>query len=189
MPSPSPLESGASYHIYNRGTNRENVFVEERNYEYFLKLYAEHVMPHADTFSYCLMRNHFHLFIRVHEEAPAGVASHGFAKLFGAYSQAINKANGRTGSLFEHPFRRRIVSSESYALRLASYIHFNPQKHGFTSDFRMWPHSSYRTLIRQGATRLNRDELLAWFGGRNAFILAHEQFVEDDWVNQQDFDD
>ena len=61
-----PLQSGAYYHIYNRGNNGENIFKEERNYFHFLKLYAKHIVPVADTFAYCLMRNHFHLMIRTH---------------------------------------------------------------------------------------------------------------------------
>ena len=59
MTSPSPLEYGQYYHIYNRGNNGENLFFEERNYPYFLKLYAHHILPVADTYAYCLLRNHF----------------------------------------------------------------------------------------------------------------------------------
>ena len=65
MSNPIPLEPGRYYHIYNRGNNRENIFKEDRNYAYFLKLYAFHVGPIADTYAYCLLRNHFHLFVRV----------------------------------------------------------------------------------------------------------------------------
>jgi hypothetical protein len=43
------LQPGKTYHVYNRGNNGENVFVEDRNYAYFLKLYAQHVLPIADT--------------------------------------------------------------------------------------------------------------------------------------------
>ena len=32
-----PLQYGCYYHIYNHGNNRENLFVECRNYPYFLK--------------------------------------------------------------------------------------------------------------------------------------------------------
>ena len=37
------LERGKFYHIYNRGNNRENIFIEERNYRYFLQLYAKYI--------------------------------------------------------------------------------------------------------------------------------------------------
>jgi hypothetical protein len=65
MSKPTPLRYGEYYHIYNRGNNRENVFIEERNYPYFLKLYAKHVEPIADTYAYCLLRNHFHVLVRI----------------------------------------------------------------------------------------------------------------------------
>lgn len=59
-----PLLSGQYYHIYNRGNNGENLFREERNYAYFFKLYIHYIYPIADTYAYCLMRNHFHLLVR-----------------------------------------------------------------------------------------------------------------------------
>jgi len=68
MTSPSPLLFDTYYHIYNRGTNGENIFVQERNYDYFLKLYEKHVVPVVDTFAYCLLRNHFHIAVRTKSE-------------------------------------------------------------------------------------------------------------------------
>ena len=65
MPSAPPLEAGTVYHVFNRGTNRENAFLEPRNYRHFLQLYARYVEPVADTYVYCLLRNHFHLLVRV----------------------------------------------------------------------------------------------------------------------------
>ncbi len=65
MKTLTPLQPGGYYHIYNRGNNREDLFREERNYRYFLQLYVYHVYPIADTFAYCLMRNHFHLLVRI----------------------------------------------------------------------------------------------------------------------------
>ena len=68
MTSPSPLHYDTYYHIYNRGTNRENIFIEERNYEHFLKLYERHIETVAETLAYCLLRNHFHVLVRVKSE-------------------------------------------------------------------------------------------------------------------------
>ena len=68
MTSPTPLFFDTYYHIYNRGTNGENIFIQERNYEYFLKLYEKHVSPIADTFAYCMLRNHFHIAVRIKSE-------------------------------------------------------------------------------------------------------------------------
>lgn len=64
----APLQPGVIYHIYNRGNNREDLFREERNYRYFLQLYARHVHPIADTFAYCLLQNHFPFLVRIKTE-------------------------------------------------------------------------------------------------------------------------
>jgi len=45
MANPPALQYGQTYHIYNRGNNRENLLVEERNYRYFLQLYAKCIEP------------------------------------------------------------------------------------------------------------------------------------------------
>ncbi len=63
------LEPDRIYHIYNRGINGENIFKEERNYRYFLEKYAQYIEPIADTFAYCLLKNHFHIAIRTRSEA------------------------------------------------------------------------------------------------------------------------
>lgn len=64
MTSKIPLLPGVFYHIYNRGNNRENIFIEERNYTLFMNLYSRYIPPIADTYAYCLLRNHFHFLVR-----------------------------------------------------------------------------------------------------------------------------
>ena len=197
MTSPTPLEYGQYYHIYNRGNNGQDLFFEERNYPYFLKLYAHHILPVADTYAYCLLRNHFHLLVRIKTEEEQAQTlqtlrvsetlrvsrprspSQQFGNLFNAYAKAINKAYDRTGSLFENPFGRIPVTAESYLVYLVTYIHQNPQKHGLVTDFRAWPHSSYHVVVSQQPTRLERDEVLAWFQGVAAFEDAHRRMVSE----------
>jgi REP element-mobilizing transposase RayT len=65
MSKPIPLEYGHYYHVYNRGINRQNLFIEDRNFRYFLELYAKHITPIAHTFAYCLLYNHFHFLVRI----------------------------------------------------------------------------------------------------------------------------
>ena len=174
MTSPAALRPGAYYHIYNRGNNREDLFREERNYSYFLKLYADHVDPIAETFAYCLLKNHFHILVRVREGLPERAAGQEFANLFNAYGKAINKAYGRTGSLFEHPYGRIEITDNVYFWRLVTYIHRNPERHGLVDDFRNWPHVSYHTLIANGPTKLQRQAVIGWFDTRDGFLAAHK---------------
>ena len=101
-----PLESGVYYHIYNRGVNRTNIFIEERNYTYFMQLYAKYIAPVAGTFAYCLMKNHFHMLVRIRTD-PLGLedrvglspgpvdhrsVSQAFNNWLNAYAKAINKS-------------------------------------------------------------------------------------------------
>ncbi|MCL4505754.1 MAG: hypothetical protein M1434_01035 [Chloroflexi bacterium] len=197
MPAPTSLQPGTYYHIYNRGNNGEDLFREERNYRYFLELYAYHIEPVAYTYAYCLLKNHFHVLIRVKTEteiqsqrlstlkSPPGThaanirASQHFSNLFNAYSKAINKAYQRTGSLFQDRFGRLAVNHNAYFTRLVYYIHYNPQKHGFVSDFREWPFSSYQAILSNKSTHIRRAEVLAWFGGVEELVTSHSLNVSD----------
>lgn len=208
------LEPDRIYHIYNRGINGENIFKEERNYRYFLEKYAKYIEPIADTFAYCLLKNHFHIAIRTKNEAEivdfylkkkmkiiqgdendgkvlnlaivrpiydveipsvSHIISKQFAFLFNGYAQAINKANNRTGSLFEERFRRILIDTDTYFTELIYYIHDNPRKHGFVKDFREYPHSSYHSHLHTKLTKLKREEVLGWFGNENEFEKFHTE--------------
>ena len=189
MTSPSPLQHGYHYHIYNRGNNRGDIFFEERNYRHFLRLYAKHVLPVAATY-----RNHFHLFVRVrtveeqkaHADTLVGCGpfkpkapSQQFGNLFNAYAKAINRAYERTGSLFEDPFGRVLVTSDAHMSRVIAYIHQNPQKHGCVQDFREWPYSSFRAILSHKETQIERGAVLDWFGGAGMFRAAHQRSVDE----------
>ena len=104
-----------------------------------------------------------------------------FKNLFIAYTRAFNKANGRTGVLFERPFHRKPVESQAYLLNLIIYIHLNPQKHGLTDDFRSWKWSSYSAYCTHQPSNIQREDVFAWFGGQRNFFDAHE-----DLTNLQD---
>lgn len=188
MTKPEPLRYGQYYHIYNRGNNGETLFREQRNYPYFLKLYANYIEPVAKTYAYCLMSNHFHLLVRIKDcEECKEVCqslkdwqtysrtypSRAFSNLFSTYTKAFNKSHQRTGSLFEKPFRRKLVDSDRYFTTVVAYIHRNPQKHGFVTDFRDWPYSSYQAIVSDRPTRVQRDTVLEWFNGRSGFEELH----------------
>lgn len=187
------LGPGYYYHIYNRGNNRENLFNEEKNYFYFLNLLKKHILPIADLYAYCLMKNHFHFLVKI--KLPDEVerddekserflkpvrfeqtVSRSFSNFFNAYAKAINKEYSRTGSLFQERFRRKRIDKDSYFTEIIFYIHGNPQRHGFVDDFRKYKHSSYQRLLSEQPTRLKRDEVLTWFGGKEAFMEYHEGY-------------
>jgi putative transposase len=176
----APLTFGNYYHIYNRGNNRQNVFIQERNYGYFMDLWWMHTYPIAETYAICLLRNHFHAAVHIkREEDLKGLQvkepSQYFSNLFNAYTRGVNIATQRTGALFERTFERIPVTNEAYFLRLVVYIHQNPQKHKFVDDFRDWGHSSFHELLADAPTRLQKTRLMELFGSRQDFIDIHRE--------------
>ena len=202
-----PLVHGNFYHIYNRGNNRENIFIQERNYAYSMELWWKHISPIAETWAFCLLRNHFHASVYIREQADltgltidppnpyprlvknespsnsrgdlSGLKlkdpSQYFSNLFNAYTRGVNIATQRTGALFERPFKRIPIENESYLMRLIVYIHQNPQKHTFVTDFRDWNYSSYHQIIDYAPIRLQKDKVLQLFGSRADFIRIHQE--------------
>ena len=227
MTSPSPLLDNTYYHIYNRGVNRENIFIEERNYELFLRLYDKHLAPVTELFVYCMLRNHFHMVVRVKSKeeilesgktlrvSPVNTRraqqsdsvkqekdqsrkslgsqyiSDQFSHFFNAYAKTINKAYGRSGSLFQHPFGRVPITSNRQFWNVVAYIHQNPQKHGFVEDFRDWKYSSYGVMLTEKPTVINRNEVMKWFGTTEDYLTLHSQWMTDAqarWFAENDYD-
>jgi putative transposase len=227
MTSPTPLLYDTYYHIYNRGVNGENIFFEERNYDLFLNLFEKHITPVCDLFSYCMLRNHFHVSVRTKSEIeiveyketlrvssansrhakqgslanqdegqsrkPLGskYVSDQFSNFFNAYAKTINKAYGRTGSLFQHPFGRVPITSDRQFWNVIAYIHQNPQKHKFVEDFRDWKYSSYGIILADTKTSVNRSEVLRWFGNKEEYLRLHTDWVSDaqsKWFAEDDID-
>lgn len=187
------LEEGKFYHIYNRGNNSDTIFYNNGNYEYFLKKYDEYLSDYLETYSFCLLPNHFHLLVRVKDQNPARVLNSGrvimpkdislkFSHFFNSYSQSINKQQSRHGSLFEKPYRRIEVNSMQYLQNLVFYIHANPQLHGFTDDFRTYKWSSYQRILNDKPSKLFKKEVIEWFNDKKNFINFHLQKIESETI-------
>jgi REP element-mobilizing transposase RayT len=191
MQKTNPLEPDKYYHLYTRGNNKVTLFRDPGNYSYFLQLYRKYIAPYADTFAYCLLPNHVHFLVRVKGEEdlkPQWLTEDGaklisvvrqLGHLLNAYAKTINNRYGRVGRLFQHRFGRKEVTSEAYFTRLVYYIHFNPQHHGLIEDFSDWPYSSYHSILSNSKTALQREEVLAWFGGREDYRRFHEENASD----------
>ena len=143
---------GEYYHLYNRGTDKRQTFLDRRDSIRFLaSLYLANnknfIQPSdwsgknfenifhlvqinfsdrlVDIGAYCLMPNHFHLLVR--EKDDGGIAKV-MQKLQTGYSMYFNKKYQRTGSLFESTFKARHVDDDHYLHYLLAYIHLNPIK-------------------------------------------------------------
>ena len=148
MQAIEPLEYGYTYHIYNRGIHGADLFTCEADCIRFLSLYDRYITPVADTYTWVLLRNHFHYF---------------------------KKRNARHGGLFETPFRRIRVNTEKYFHQIVFDIHHNPVKHGFVEHISDWVWSSYQTIISEKPTRLRRETVLEYFDDAANFEAWHQR--------------
>ena len=145
-----PIAENEYYHIYNRGTDKRTIFLNESDYNRFTRLlyvcngdsgivmrelsnlnFSQLVSrfsprkPLVSIGAYCLMPNHFHLLVR--EIRPNGTSQF-MEKILTAYSMYFNKKNKRTGALFEGRFKSSRVETDNYLQYLFAYIHLNPVK-------------------------------------------------------------
>ncbi|MGV8815467.1 MAG: transposase [Gelidibacter sp.] len=192
------IEFGHYYHIYNRGNNGNTIFFDEENYRYFLSLYLKYIYPIADTFCWCLLKNHFHFLIRIKELDEIKIdqlnysthikinkekvnPSKQFSHLFNAYTQAVNKKYDRTGSVFEKPFKRKVVTSQDYLIKLNFYIHNNPVHHRLVDTISDYKWSSYHSIISSKPTYILRNDVIEMFDDLLNFKIYHSR--------NQDFED
>jgi putative transposase len=174
------------YHVYNQGNNRQKIFFSDKNYLFFLGKMRQFILPHADFLAYCLMPNHFHWLVVAKESAcalcefeagskavPRQRLSHQINILLRSYTRAVNKQEGRSGSLFRLHTKARdgwvdefieaaqikngahnfsFGADNDYATQCYYYIHENPVKAGLTLHANEWPYSSARDYagLRKG---------------------------------------
>lgn len=130
------------YHIYNRGVNKEAVYREEEDFAIFLSLLKRYLGREAERkpnrtwhpnfynsielLAFCLMDNHFHLFIYQQDaEAMAKLMT----SLTVSYGMYFNKKYGRVGPIFQRCYRAVRMTDESQFLHISRYIHMNPAEY------------------------------------------------------------
>ena len=115
----------ACYHVINRGDNRRLVFAGPEDYTLFLeKLGSFSEIYKIKVRAYCLMPNHFHLYI----QTPEGNLSRFMQALLTSFTSIKNHRQKTTGHLFQGRYKSLIVEDESYGMTLCRYIHLNPVK-------------------------------------------------------------
>ncbi len=135
------------HHIVQRGHNRKAVFIEDRDYQYYLDNLEEwkHHLG-IKVYSYCLMTNHIHLVIEP-SIYPTDVGEL-MKRLAGRQTRFANKMEGRSGSLWESRYKISAIETDAYLLQCCRYVELNPVKAGMVADPEDYPWSSYRHKVR-----------------------------------------
>jgi putative transposase len=139
---PRLVVAGMPHHVVQRGNNKDRIFFSSADYKFFLDVLLEAKTRYpCRIYSYCLMINHFHLLISPEKNENISL----LMKLLGAkYVRYINKAYGRTGTLWEGRFKCSLVQEELYFLSCLRYIEMNPLRAGMVNSPEMYRWSSFR---------------------------------------------
>ncbi|WP_432823269.1 transposase, partial [Trichloromonas sp.] len=106
---------GAYYHVTSRGNERKDIFKSRRDREKFLGYLQSATERYgAVIHCYCLMSNHYHLFI----ETPEGNLSQIMQHVNGSYTTYYNVKRKRAGHLFQGRYAAVLVEADAYALEL-----------------------------------------------------------------------
>jgi REP element-mobilizing transposase RayT len=173
---------GALYHITNRGNERRDIFFDEKDRKYFLRILKETVKEDQwKCYGYCLMNNHYHLLI----ETPQANISKGMKKINGEYTQYFNYRHKRIGHLFQGRFKTILVEKESHLLELCRYIVLNPVRAGACAKPEGYDWSSYKAIVGQNRniSFLERKWILSQFSEQiQTAVSLYKKFVNENEI-------
>ncbi len=142
MATPKRKESSLGiYHVIYRGVNKQQIFVDNEDFEKFLAVLRKYE-PICDfkLLGYCLMSNHIHLIIKVGKMPLARIFQH----VIPSFVYWYNKKYSRVGSLFQSRFKSRPINSTNQLLTVIRYVHQNPVKAGICKHPKEYKYSSFR---------------------------------------------
>ncbi len=175
----------AYYHSYNRGLNKQDIFLDNEDYSVFLSLLKRYLdkQPSKDLkgreypwlradielVAFCLMPNHFHLFVyQINENGVQRLLKN----VCGTYTIYFNKKYRRIGPLFQDRFKASLINREDYLQHISRYIHLNPH------DYKTWEYSSLPYYQgRKKAAWVQPKRILEIFTSRDEymrFLSDHE---------------
>lgn len=159
------------YHIYNRGVNKRRIFLDDEDFTIFLNLLKRYLNKEPATdkngreydwlykemelLAFCLMPNHFHLYIFQHTPEAMTRLLRGVGTSYAGY---FNKKYKRSGHLFQDRFKASMINTNSYLIHVSRYIHLNPD------DYRSYKWSSLPYYLgKKHAEWIKPDRILELF--------------------------
>ncbi|HJN85289.1 MAG TPA: transposase [Patescibacteria group bacterium] len=168
---------GAHYHITSRGNNKKTIFDNDNDRLLFLKLLGTAVLKFGwKCYAYCLMDNHFHLYI----ETPDDNVSVGMKHLNGQFASAMNKRYGRIGHVFQSRFHSIIIKDDQQRLNVARYVVLNPVRAGLVQNPKQWKWSSYNAtagFAKEPIWLLGKDIIRYFENNTKSAQQEYSQFI------------
>lgn len=142
MPSRNTIKIDVAkqyYHVYARGNNRFEIFLNPDDYAVFLNICKRYVSKQQQTnklgtpyqhlygdlelVCFCLMPNHFHLLIYQNTKGSMVRFMRG---VMTSYSRYFNTKYDRCGSVWESRYKASLIDNQQYLTHITRYIHLNP---------------------------------------------------------------
>ncbi|MCX6150777.1 MAG: transposase [Ignavibacteriales bacterium] len=179
MESPKYYHMNTYHHLYNQGVNKDKIFSDKSDYVYFLRKMVEYKLKYSvKILCYCLMPNHFHLFVK------QITTEHEIGKFIGdltnAYTKGTNKRYGRTGVLFQGRTKSKLIIDKNHYITLFKYIVNNPVRSGLVYLPEDWEYSSAKEYFSYSSIVTDTSEILKIFDKvadfKNLLIQKEERF-------------
>jgi REP element-mobilizing transposase RayT len=176
----SPLrdQSAGFHHVVCRGNNKRDVFGAGGQRSWFLHLLDEQATSFGwEIHAYALMRNHYHLLLRIEE----GRLAEGMHRLNTGYATWFNRRERRINHLFGRRYWSERLKDEYRYLAALRYVVRNPARAGMPGPLVSQTWTSYPASLGLDwpPIRLARRELLAMFDRRPAVAEAsYRRFCE-----------
>lgn len=146
------LEKDEYYHVYNRGVDKRDIFMDEQDLLFFfhrlidlnknratnydrirrsrqknqLLEYSDDEQPLVQIISYALLPNHFHLILK--PLVDQGIQRF-MQKLCTSYVKFFNKKYLRSGALFQGRFKAKHITGNLALPNLSVYVNLNYRHH------------------------------------------------------------
>ena len=173
---PRFIFQNAFYHVFNRGINKQGIFLIDEDYQFFLKkLYALREKYDHSIYALCLMPNHFHISIRTRKTPISKIMS----SLTTSYSMYFNRKYQHFGPVFQNRFKSVLIENDSYFLELSRYIYLNPVKAGLVEDPAMHEYTSLREILGKEPLHYLDQDILRLIGETENSRKNYQEFIYD----------
>lgn len=166
------IENGI-YHVISRGINEIEIFKDDEDYKYFLKILIEEKNKNSVIIlSYCLMKTHYHILVKTKNSNLSK-----FIQILNTkYAKFYNLKYFRFGNLFMNRFKSYYIDSEGYLINVSRYIHLNPVEANIVKNPIDYKFSSYKEIINNKKNVIDIEEL---FSLTNTNSRNYQDYVEE----------
>ncbi len=146
MPRRPRIDLAGYHHIINRGVNRSDIFIDDSDYEMFLKMLCKACkLYQVIVHDYCLMSNHFHLLVETKMDNLSLFMKHINAN----YAIYANKKHNRSGHFWQGRFYSRYITNDDYYYTLIRYIEQNPIEAKIVEKLGEYPYTLGAVIVNR----------------------------------------